>query len=239
MYPHRIRLRGPWEVEPLAVAGGMDQTLPAPCRMTMPCRWSQGGLAGFAGRVRFVRRFGFPGRIDAHERVWLTFAGADSVAEVWLNGRFLGRQEQASGPFEFEVTALLTARNTLVVEVEGSADTGGLGEVALEVRCTAYLRELWVYADTVGATPRLHVDGEIVGFCERPLELYVLLDGSTVAYRLLEPVPAGRPFHVVSEQLGPERCRPRAPGDPPHVVRVDLVNGATIWYTFEQAFTFS
>src|SRR6266849_10307562 len=97
MYPHRIRLRGPWECEPLARIApdehgqtGRD-SLPPPCRMTMPCRWSEGGLENFAGRVRFRRRFGYPGRIDAHERVWLTFAGIGGTAEVWLNGQHLGR----------------------------------------------------------------------------------------------------------------------------------------------------
>src|SRR5689334_13116842 len=119
MYPHRIRLRGPWECEPLArvqvqedgrveaVAG----PLPAPCRMTMPCRWAEGGLGDFAGRVRFRRRFGYPGRIDSFERVWLTVAGVEAVAELRLNGHDLGRHEGARGPFECDVTALLQARN--------------------------------------------------------------------------------------------------------------------------------
>ena len=49
MYPHRIRLRGPWECEPLARAGGGP--LPPPCRITMPCRWGEAGLADFAGRL--------------------------------------------------------------------------------------------------------------------------------------------------------------------------------------------
>lgn len=103
----------------------------------MPCRWAEGGLGDFAGRVRYCRRFGWPGRLEAHERVWLTFAGVDAVAEVWLNGQFLGRHEGALEPFEFPATAWLQVRNELVVEVEGPAGNGGLwGEVALEVRRT-------------------------------------------------------------------------------------------------------
>jgi beta-galactosidase/beta-glucuronidase len=109
--------------------------LPPSRRMTMPCRWSEGGLQHFAGRVRYRRRFGYPGRIDSDERVWLTFAGADSLAEVSLNNRFLGRHEGADEPFEFEVTNLLQDRNELIVEVESPTETGGLwGEVALEIR---------------------------------------------------------------------------------------------------------
>ena len=37
MYPHRIRLRGPWDCEPLSGAAG-------PLRMNLPCRWAEGGL---------------------------------------------------------------------------------------------------------------------------------------------------------------------------------------------------
>jgi beta-galactosidase/beta-glucuronidase len=142
MYPHRIRLRGPWECEPLArlviaVNGRKETTttdLPAPCKMFMPCRWSEGGLKNFAGRVRFRRHFGYPGRIDENERVSLTFAGVEGTAEIWLNDKFLGRHEEAQQPFEFEITRLLRDRNDLRVEVEGP-ETGGLsGEVALEIR---------------------------------------------------------------------------------------------------------
>jgi beta-galactosidase/beta-glucuronidase len=142
MYPHRIRLRGPWECEPLArfVIGAdgrkeeIATNLPAPRKMTMPCRWSEGGLNDFSGRVRFRRHFGYPGRIDDNERVWLTFAGVEEKAEIWLNGQFLGRQEDA-GMFEFDVTKILDVRNDLRVEVEGESETGGLwGDVALEIR---------------------------------------------------------------------------------------------------------
>jgi beta-galactosidase/beta-glucuronidase len=142
MYPHRIRLRGPWECEPLArlVAGADGRKelvitdLPAPLRMTMPCRWSEGGLKNFAGQVRFRRNFGYPGRIDDNERVWLTIDDVDSTAEVWLNGHSLGRHDGAQQSFEREITGLLRDRNELRVEVEGP-DTGGLfGEVALEIR---------------------------------------------------------------------------------------------------------
>ncbi|HEV3255599.1 MAG TPA: hypothetical protein VG013_01840 [Gemmataceae bacterium] len=136
MYPHRIRLRGPWDYEPLARTVTSDEPLPLKGRVTMPAREDEGGLANFAGRVRFRRRFGWPARIDVHERVWLTFAGVEAVADVWLNGQSLGRHE-GSGPCEFDVTALLQIRNELTVEVEAASGSGLSGEVALEVRDTA------------------------------------------------------------------------------------------------------
>ncbi len=223
MYPHHIRLRGPWDYEPLARAGDPPAPLPKPGKITVPCRGIAGGLAGFAGPVRFRRRFGFPGRIDAHERVWLTVAGAERGAEVRLNGALLGRHE-AGCPFEFEVTRLLQARNELTIDVDGSAERGGpWGEVALEVRCTAYLRQLRFETKGHGEALRLHARGEVVGFADRPLELYLLLDGRTVGYTPVTATPEGQPFDLASEDLETSGAQPRE-------VQIDLVNGASVWY---------
>lgn len=236
MYPHRIRLRGPWDYEPLALSPE-GQPLPPAGRMNMPCHWADGGLPGFAGRVRFRRRFGYPGRIDPHERVWLTFGGATARAEVALNGAPLGRHE--GGPFECEVTELLRPRNELVVEVEGPAETAGLwGEVALEVRCTAYLRGVRLWAEAEGDGARAHAAGEVVGAAERPLDLYLIVGRSTVAYASVTATPEGKPFHLVSDKLGGVGgpAQGAGPGDAADA-QVDLVNGAAVWYTIAQGLT--
>ncbi len=181
-YPHRIRLRGPWKSEPLP------------------------------GGVRRIRRFGYPGRIDADERVWLTFGIVGRRVAASLNGQALGSHD-GSAPFEHEVTGLLGARNELVMEVEGAE---GPGDVAMEVRRTAFLRG--VRATAGGG--RLRVAGAVVGSAGRPLELYVLLDGHTVHYATVEPSAEGRPFEVVAEGAGKE-------------VRVELVDGGSVWYAVE------
>ncbi len=199
-----------------------DSRRESPMRMTLPCRWADGGLPDFTGRVRFRRRFGYPGQIDDWERVWLTFEGASDRAVVRLNGVEIG-DHAGDGPFEFEVTRLLRPRNELVVDVDGTAERGGLwGETALEVRCTAFLQGVRVWIE--GA--ELHAAGLVVGEAERPLDLYVLLDGSTAAYTTIAAAPAGTPFHIIAE-------KPPAPGRPP-VAQVDLVNGAVVWYTTAQ-----
>jgi beta-mannosidase len=132
MPAHRIRLRGPWECEPLSRLGPGE--LPPPRTMTLPCRWDAGGLTDFAGRVRYRRRFGTPTNLGADECVWLTFEGADSRAEAWLNGERLG-EHSGEGAFDFAISQLLISRNELVVEVESENTSGGLwGEVALEIR---------------------------------------------------------------------------------------------------------
>jgi hypothetical protein len=213
-YPHRIRLRGPWECEP----SGRP-----PLRMMLPSRWVEGGLMDFSGRVRFRRRFGYPGQIDSYERVWLTLAGVSDRGEVLLNGAALGTCG-GEGPFEFEITRLLGPRNELIVDVEGTAERGGLwGETALEVRCAAYLRDVRLWAEGCD----LHCAGVVVGEAERPLDLYVLVDSVTVAYASVTAAPGGTPFHIIAEK--PYALAERLP-----TAQVDLVNGAVVWYTTER-----
>jgi hypothetical protein len=185
----------------------------------MPCRWVDVGLAG---RVRCRRRFGYPGTIDADERVWLTCSGLGDTAGVSLNGACLSERQPA--PFEFDVTELLRVRNELTMDVEGTSTERGLwGEVALEVRCTAFLRG--VSARPVGDD--FEVSGAVVGVSDRPLELYVMLNGHQAAYEVIAPSAGGQPFRLVV-------ARPAGVGEPANV-QVDLVNGATVWYTITEA----
>jgi beta-mannosidase len=103
---HAIRLRGPWECEPLG-----------------------------AGRARSTRRFNCPTNLEPHERVWLVFDGFDSDAEVTLNGQPLGRFAAGDCPREFEITSLLEPHNVVSVEASRRADGAGslAGEVRLEI----------------------------------------------------------------------------------------------------------
>lgn len=232
MYPHRIRLLGPWECEPLTwhpACAAATEPVPPPLRMTMPCHWNRGGLPGFAGRVRFRRCFGYPGRIDAHERVWLTFAAVAGTAQVSLNGTVLG-EGPPNQPFEFEITALLRQRNELIVEVESATERGGLwGEVALEVRCSTYLRSVRLWAEGND----LHAAGEVVGSAEGLLELYVIFQRSTVAYEATTASPAGQPFHLVATSVLAGTM------ERPVWAQVDLVNRASVWYTCQRELTLS
>src|SRR5436189_202502 len=132
MYPHRIRLRGPWEAEPLD----------PPCqarRMTLPARFCDGGLE-MCHVVRFRRRFGRPRQIDAEERVWVIGEGLTGQADFHVNGQHLGTHAGAAGPFTFPITNLLRERNELTIDVAADGPDGGLwGDVALEIRRRAWL----------------------------------------------------------------------------------------------------
>ena len=57
------------------------------------------------------------GAVPAGQRVFLCFAGVDWEAEIWLNGKPLGRHMTYYEPFRYDVTGLLRERNTLAVRV--------------------------------------------------------------------------------------------------------------------------
>jgi hypothetical protein len=168
-------------------------------------------LVDRAGPVCFRRHFGYPGRIDADERVWLVIEGLAAPAAVTLNGTDLGR---ASGDAEFDVGSLLLARNEVAIELPAGAGMPWR-EVCLEVRRTAYLREarVWVEGGNV------HASGMVAGQAEGALDLYLVAGRSVAAYTSLTPLEGGQPFHL---------CGPAADGVAE--VRVDLVGGAVVWY---------
>lgn len=237
MYPYQIRLRGPWDCEPLVSAQGGE--LPAKCKMTIPCRWSDGGLGDFAGKVRFVRHFGYPSNLDAHEHLWLTFGGIADRAEVWLNGQLLGKTDAPDKPFEFEVTPLMQPRNELKVDVEGSSRGGICGEVALEVRCSAFLRNVRFQAAPAGALATLQVNGDIVGQTDSPLELYLLLDGKTLSRGPVQASPHGTPFEIIADGLKVNFTQANQGGTARlYRARVDLVSGPVVWYMVEEVVEF-
>lgn len=160
MYPHRIRLRGPWTCEPLArtvlrVDGRVEEepgALPVPVDYRPPGDWGAALGPNFRGRVRFRRHFNRPSGLEPHEQVWLKTNGVDPAGIVSLNGQELGWAGFLPPPAEFHLTPLLADRNELVfvidlprVESGAAAPSrhgreqlpGGLiGEVYLEIRTT-------------------------------------------------------------------------------------------------------
>jgi hypothetical protein len=210
LYPHRIRLRGPWQCEPIDG--------PPARRVLMPSRWLDARLAGFHGSAYFTRSFGYPGNVDDTEHVWLTCDGCTGCREVRLNGNLLTQESRAI--FSFDVTSLLSQRNRLEVLIQGDTDDAGLwGEVALEIRKDAYLADVQV--EQTGAA--WHLTGIAVGLALQPLELYVLVDGRHVDYRTIMPTPAGTPFRI---ELPGADSRTQ-------MVRVELINISSIWYVVE------
>jgi hypothetical protein len=156
LHVHVIRLRGPWQVEPLeryVPCGGRRykrsiEGLPLSARMTMPADWS--GICGneFLGRVRYHRVFQTPTGLESGERVWLVIEPPRSRGVVTLNRKRLGEVVWGAQPGRYHITDLLEDHNRLEIVVEhplldetlqcGDDDRtllpGGLvGEVRLEI----------------------------------------------------------------------------------------------------------
>jgi hypothetical protein len=183
----------------------------------------------FLGLIRWRRRFGWPGRLEPHERVWLTCEGLSRHARLQINGTRISPLFGNDGGGEAEITHLLSKNNALVVEVDVAPGNPGLwGEVALEVRCPAYLRAVRAWASSGAGDCRLHVKGQVVGTVDGPLELYVLLGRSTVIYSPVNSDAPGHAFGVESDRL--ETGASTLSGRP---VRVELVQGGSLWYAVE------
>lgn len=159
IYPHRIRLRGPWELELLAryVAAGQGvaaaaevaEGLPPATRVDVPGDWGRLLGAEFRGRVRYRRAFHAP-PLSEGEAVWLVVDGVDALGSAALNGEPLGPIPGYAAPAQFDITQRVRPYNLLAIEVKmpPAADEqagtlrpgragmpGGLiGEVRLEVR---------------------------------------------------------------------------------------------------------
>lgn len=76
-------------------------------------------------------------------RVFLHFEGAYMLAQVWLNGRSLGRHVYGYTPFEWEITQLLAAdgsENVVDVKVDNSAQPGSRWYSG-----SGITRNVWIY----------------------------------------------------------------------------------------------
>ncbi|HOP11582.1 MAG TPA: glycoside hydrolase family 2 TIM barrel-domain containing protein [Oscillospiraceae bacterium] len=82
---------------------------------------------GPVGRWTAFYRSEFKYFASADKRVWLNFLGADYIANVYLNGRYVGSHEGMFAPFKFEVTKLLRrGKNVLLVELKNDLPTTGI-----------------------------------------------------------------------------------------------------------------
>jgi hypothetical protein len=219
-YPHRIRLRGPWEWDTLtgpAVRGDAARR----GRVTMPCSLAQAGLSSQTGPVRFSRRFGMPGSLDRNEHVWLCFEPQARQTDVILNEQRLA-ELVGSGRFAVECTNVLRQRNQLDVLLQANSDQDGLtGETYLEIRRSAYLQNARVRRLPDG---RMAITVELSGKSEHELDLYLLSGRQTLAYRKTS-VAGG---HQTAELISDSPVAVEASD-----LRLELVQGGVVWYQLE------
>lgn len=206
IYPHCIRLRGPWECE-----SATEQ----PIRVRFPC-----DTALPKGPKQFRRRFGYPGQIDAEERIWLTFDAITGQARLSLNGNPI-TVEQADVGYETNVTELLQTRNELLLEMDQTPANETFGEIALEIRRTAYLRGLRAELED----GRIVASGVVIGEAERPLDLYLIGERRVLAQSVVEASRDGTDFVLQSENQEDNAVA--------ETVRIELVDASTVWYSSE------
>jgi hypothetical protein len=244
MYPHCIRLRGPWEVEPVGwidpAAGRYRRAdgLPPARTVTVPVPWDDLGFGERTGAVLFRRRFQAPRRLDDWERVWLVRAETPQGRSSWrLNEVELawadpGEHREPTTVYasrRSEVTTYLRERNELVAEVEAGPGAGSFGGAVLLIGCRAFIGQVRVQPYAVTDGYGLLVSVDVTSEREDdPLELYVLIDGQTVGY--FKPSPVER--HMAHLFRLDDRI---IPCGGVVTLRVDLVCGAVVWDAAEVA----
>ena len=244
-YPHRIRLRGPWEYSVIQ-SSALDVAYPTG-RVHLPSDWSETLGPGFRGRVAYRRHFNSPTQLDAHERVWLVIEGVDPRGTVTLNGRPLGEVKGYGLFAEFDITAELKPRNDLALEVELSEVTpdgipplrpgreemagGPIGEVYLDIRSSAFLDRCSLEAQAHGGRPRIVLRGTVVGDPQAgTLELIAHDEGGEL---LFAEVSAGESIEIAAEAPNLATWQPSGAGrNVLTTIHVRLLSsGARLWET--------
>jgi beta-mannosidase len=89
-------------------------------QMRLPTNWYLTEVGDFFGTVWFRTDFRVPAELRG-KRLFLRFGAVDYLADVWLNGVYLGAHEGMFNPFEFDVTDRLNYDGPNVVAVKDAA----------------------------------------------------------------------------------------------------------------------
>lgn len=207
-YPHAIRLRGPWQFEPLyryvssaeGSAAATRHNLPPGGRATAPGDWGATLGRDFHGRVRYRRAFHAPATLDRHERLWLVVEGVDARGVAAVNGIRLGEIEGYAIERCFDITQLIARNNQVTLEVDlppaaveqpprpGRENLpGGLvREVRLEVRSQWFIENLAIW--NTAADGSFVAQGRIAGEAS-PTRLAVVISGCQRELAYFEAAP--------------------------------------------------
>jgi len=92
--------------------------------MELPTNWYLTEVGDVFGTIWFRRVFRVPETFRGR-RLSLRFGGVDYLADVWLNGTYLGHHEGMFNPFEFDVTDHVDQDGDNVVVVKDAAPRDG------------------------------------------------------------------------------------------------------------------
>ena len=146
----------------------------------------------YAGKGVYTKRFRLPEAFLDGKRIFLRFEGAGQVAEVSVNGRFVGRHEGGYSAFVFDITSMLNqnreTENEVTVEVDNAArkDVIPVNHSLFGVYGGIY-RPVWLVAtDSVGVVTTDHAAGGVyvtqrnVTGTAADVQVKVLLDNATL-----------------------------------------------------------
>ena len=134
----RHNLDGAWAYaiepdEPGESLGWHDRDLDSSSwrEMQLPTNWHLTEVGDHFGTIWFRRRFRVPSALR-DQRLFLRFGAVDYVADVWLNGVFLGSHEGMFNPFEFDVTEVVDLDGENVVAVKDAAPRDPTGYIRVD-----------------------------------------------------------------------------------------------------------
>lgn len=119
----RVDLNAGWRFIRSDVSGAQNPAFndSAWSAVTVPHTWNaadgQDGGANYYRGIGWYRRHYTPPTTFAGKKLWLQFAGANQVADVWVNGVSLGQHRGGYARFRFDATAALKLGQDNVIAV--------------------------------------------------------------------------------------------------------------------------
>ncbi len=186
----------------------------------------------------------------AGKRIVLEFEGANQMAEVWLNGKYLGRHRGGYTGFSFEITPRFNADNVIVVKVDNLFDAtvpptvktdydfyGGIyRSVWLLITGTTYVSDMhWVTPQVSAETAQTDFHTQVTNRSRQVMHL-------TLTQQILDPmggevgsaitpitIGAGQTKSAIqhgSPLKNPQLWSPRTPNL--YHIRTSLTNGSRL-----------
>lgn len=199
MYPHNIRLRGPWQYRFL------EDSKPSGT-VEMPSLIGQLNANDPYAAVEFTRSFNWMAKLEPDERIFLTIDRGVGNCTVHLNGQQLATFSSVWGGRHFDVTSLLAGRNQLRLHITPpspetlgydpygklgfSDDTtqkrSGLAGVLGDVYLSVELENVHVEAPLITATAEpdggvIRLQTRIDHACQQSVTAGLTLDGHPIA----------------------------------------------------------
>lgn len=120
-------------------------------------------IGDYFGTIWYSRTFTVPDYMH-EERIFLYFEGVDYIADVWVNGEYLGQNEGIFNSFEFEITHLVKwdEENTIIVKDSAPKD---LTEYVQNDHDETPMSEKYKFHQSIGIT---QIKGHMVEAMHRP-----------------------------------------------------------------------